>query len=276
MPGVAEYSGKVVWSAAGAGSITGNPPYRAACFRRSIQMKKYFFLLPLALLIFPWSGAAAKTYKIKKTGAVIRLKIGDTLLYAPLGYSVTLEGFTSHTSKCAVPGRNCGSGYFPGTLVLPKLKISIPDKCSASPVPKACEFTHAEVASDKDSWLEVKMISVFEPCYAQENPDNKYSCFINVIKNGPYKPPYAPENCSRIDEPERRDACFEAIADELGDPKICDLIKGNEGFQCVYLRAKTAGDPEICRTLKRNRWHHTDRDYSDQVASCLSTVKPKK
>ena len=242
---------------------------------RSLKAGKRAGLLLLLLPVLFASDAAAKTFRVKKTGTVVRLKIGDSLVYTPLGYSVALEGFTSHTAKCAVPGRNCGSGYFPGTLVQPKLKISIPEKCSASPVPKACEFTHAEVSSDKDSWLEVKMISVFDPCYAQENLDNKYSCFINVIKNGPYKPPFAPENCSRIDEPERRDACYEAIADELGDPKICDFIKGSEGFQCVYLRAKAAGDPELCRTLKRNRFHHTDSDYTDQVASCLNTVKRK-
>lgn len=232
-------------------------------------------LLLLSLLV-PVPEASAKVYKVKKTGVAVKLKIGDTLVYTPLGYSVTLEGFSSHTSKCAVPGRNCGSGYFPGTLVLPKLKISIPEKCSASPVPKACEFTHAEVSSDKDSWLEVKMISVFAPCYAQDNPDNKNSCFTDVIKNGPYKPPFSPENCTRIEDPERRDMCFEAIADELGDPKTCDRIKGSEGFQCVYLRAQAAGDPELCRTLKRNRFHHTDSSYTDQVASCLNTVKRRK
>lgn len=105
---------------------------------------------------------------------------------------------------------------------------------------------------------------------------NRNSCFLQVIRNGPDKPPLAPKNCERIKEPlEERDACFEAIADKLGDPKVCDFIKGTEGFQCVLLRARAARDPEICRTLKRNRFHHTDSDYTDQVNACLGSVQRK-
>ena len=237
---------------------------------------KGFCLSLFIISIFTPSDAAAKTFKIKKTGVAVNLTIGDTLLYSPLGYSVTLEGFTSHTSICAIPGENCGSGYFPGVRVLPKLKVSLPKKCSARIVPKECEFVHQEISSDKESFLELKMVGIFEPCEAHDDLISRSSCIQQVVKGGIDKPPLDPANCDRIkDQPERSAYCVEAVADKLQDAKLCSLIKGRETFQCIWLLANAAGDPDICRTLKKNRSHQNEGDYANEVRSCLDTVKRK-
>ena len=160
--------------------------------------------------------------------------------------------------------------------MLPELKIETDDKCKASPLPAACEFTHKTVNKEKEGYLELSIISVFEPCEKEPDESNRTSCFIQVIKNGPYNPPFRPQNCERLkDYPEARDTCYETIADKLEDPKLCDFLKGAETFQCVYLRAKSAGNPEICKSLKMNRFHHSPQDRLDQIDACLNTVKRK-
>lgn len=232
----------------------------------------------LSLLLFGLmaSGLEAAVIKIKLPGKTVKLKPGDSAIYLPINYKITFRGFRKQTSKCAMPGENCGGKYFPEMRVEPELNLEVDDKCKAYPLPAECEFTYKVASHEKESYIELAIVSVFDSCEQETDVSNKTSCFIRVIKNGPSSPPYRPANCERLAKyPEARDTCYETVADKLQDPKICDFIKGQEMFQCVYLRAKSKGDPEVCKTLQRNRYHHTESAYRDEVAACLNTVKRK-
>lgn len=207
---------------------------------------------------------------------LIRIELGKSFTIPVSGTQLTLEKFHRYEPKCAVPGKNCGSGYFPEPFTSPIIKIQEGPKCQKFPLGEECETTFAVQNTDNKSYVEIKLISIFEGCEKDSNLDNRNSCLIMAVKNRPEKPAFRPENCERIkDAPATKDACYEAIADKAQDPKICDLIKGQESFQCVILRARAKGDPEICKTLKMNRYHHSKQDLQDQIQSCINTT-PKK
>ena len=207
---------------------------------------------------------------------LIRIEIGKSFMIPASGAVLTLEKFHRYEPKCAVPGKNCGSGYFPEPFTSPIIKVEDGPKCQKFPLGEECETTFEVQKTDNKSYVEIKLISVFEGCEKNSNSDSRNSCLIMAVKNGPEKPAFRPENCERIkDAQEIKDRCYETIADKAQDSKICDLIKGQESFQCVILRAKEKGDPEICKTLKMNRFHHKKQDLLDQIQSCINTT-PKK
>lgn len=214
-------------------------------------------------------------YSSKETG-LIRIDLGKSFVIPNSGTELTLESFKRYEPECAVPGFNCGAGYLPKAFTSPIIKIKESEKCQKFPLGEECETTYKVEKTDEKTFVEIRLHNIFEACEKDSNKDNRNSCIAQVTKNNYDKPAYRAQNCERIkDDPERKDGCYEAIADKVGDPKICDHIKGNEGFQCVYLRAQAKGDPEICRTLKKNRFHHKDQDLIDQIQSCLNTVKKK-
>lgn len=240
---------------------------RAASFV-SKGMPALFFLLLLNLM-----SAGAAEIKVSKMGKTVRLMPGDTLFYPKAGYRLKFNGYKTYRAECAVPGFNCGAGYFPGERVLPLLSVTKDDKCKVSPQPAECEVAHEALSAETTAYLDVRLLNVFDFCARESNFSNRTSCYIRMVRNAPYGPPYHPRNCEKItDSDELRDSCYEAAADALGDPAPCDLMKGPPGFQCVLLRARAARDPEICRTLKRNRFHYTEQDRLDQVASCIGAV----
>lgn len=206
----------------------------------------------------------AGTETVLKTNTTVKISVGETVVFKPIGYALTLKEFKKYESKCAVPGFNCGSGYFPGVRILPIFDISTAKLCeSEGPLPRECEITHQIIETDNATFVKIKFIDIFEACEADKNKDNRNSCILLAIKNGPDKPPFHPKNCERIaDSPDARDRCYEAIADELQDPAICGLIKGPQGFQCTLLRAKAGKDPALCKTLV----------HKDEIASCLDAV----
>lgn len=214
------------------------------------------------------------TFAYADDSSLIRIDLGKTFTIPTSGNQITLESFKRYEPECAVPGQNCGSGYIPHPFTLPIIKMKEGDKCQKYPLGEVCEMTYKVEKTDEKTYVMIRLHNIFEACEKDTNLDNRNSCISQVTKNNYDKPAFRPQNCERIkDSQERKDACYEAIADKSEDPKICDFIKGNEGFQCVYLRAKTKGDPEICKTLKKNRFHHTEQDLKDQIQSCLNTVK---
>lgn len=236
-------------------------------------MKSAQYLILFLIVFSQQLGANAKTQTIDRLNEVIKVSIGDTVTYSPIQLSITLKSFKKHQSECAVPGFNCGAGYIPGVQHLPIIETSIDKKCEVGPVPSDCEVTYKIVETDNKTYLKIKFIDLFEPCNANTNISNKNSCLLLAIKNGPYKPPYHPKNCERITTPlESRDRCYEAIADELQDPAICNMIKGIQGFQCVLLRAKAAKDPNICKTLQRSALQRNERDHKNQVDACINSI----
>jgi hypothetical protein len=206
----------------------------------------------------------------------IRLELGKSFTIPSSGAELTLESFKRYEPNCAVPGFNCGSGYNPNPFTMPIIKVVDGPKCQKYPLGEECETTFEVTKTDNKTYVELKLISVFAGCEKHSNLDNRNSCLIGAVKNHYDKPAFRAENCERIkDAPERKDACYEAVADKAQDVKICDLMKGQQGFQCVLLRAKVNRDPEICRTLKKNRFHHTEQDLKDQIQACLNTT-PKR
>jgi hypothetical protein len=211
-----------------------------------------------------------------KASPLTRIELGKSFIIPSSGTQLTLESFKRYEPECAVPGFNCGSGYIPKAFTSPIIKIKESIKCQNFPLSEVCETTFKIEKTDEKTFVLIKLMNIFETCEKDKNLDNFNSCIAQVTKNNYDKPAYRPQNCERIiNSPEHKDACYEAIADKVGDPKICDLIKGQEGFQCVYLRAQTKGDPEICKTLKKNRFHHTEQDLNNQIEACLNTVKKK-
>ena len=216
------------------------------------------------------------TFTYAQDPELIRIDLGKSFTIPTSETMLTLKSFKRYEPVCAVPGFNCGASYRPNRFTSPIIKIQEGPKCQKFPLGEECETTFKVMKTDEKSYVEIRLHNIFEACEKDTNKDNRNSCFARVAKNSYDKPAYRPQNCERIKESqESKDFCYEAIADKTEDPKICDLIKGQEGFQCVYLRAKTSGDPEICRTLKKNRSHHTEQDLKDQIQSCLNTVKPR-
>lgn|GEM_PF-5176981 len=208
--------------------------------------------------------------------ALHRIDLGASFTIPSSGTQLTLEKFHRYEPKCAVPGFNCGSGYFPEPFTSPIIKVKEGEHCQKYPLGEVCETTYEVKETDNITYVKIRLHNIFESCAKDTNIDNRNSCYIRTAKNHYDKPAFRPESCERIkDSQEHKDNCYEAIADKVQDPKICDKIKGQEGFQCIWLRANSKGDPEICRTLKRNRFHHTDQQYQDQIQSCLNTVKKK-
>ncbi|HAZ11956.1 MAG: hypothetical protein A2X86_07105 [Bdellovibrionales bacterium GWA2_49_15] len=202
------------------------------------------------------------------------MKVGETLIHQETNYKITLTQIQKYESVCAVPGKNCGAGYIPGVQLIPHLKVEKDKKCASYPQPASCEVIHQIVSVDEKT-VAIKFINIFELCEGNADLSNRYSCISMAVKNGPDAPPYLPKNCDRIKDEEVKAACYEAVADKTGDAKLCDLIKGRETYQCIYLRAKTKGDPEICKTLKRNRFHHSDDDHKGEIASCIQWSQRK-
>ncbi len=157
--------------------------------------------------------------------------------------------------------------------IYPEFEVKSQNSCDTAPLAEECEFTHRVKSSDNATFVMVEFLSVFDICSEDSNRDNRNSCILNAVKNGPYKPALNPENCERISEPlEARDLCFEAAADDLQDAKVCEKMKGPQGFQCVLLRAKNAKDPKICRSLKKNRFHSSEAALQSQIEACLGAV----
>lgn len=211
-----------------------------------------------------------------KEAELIRIDLGKSYIIPDSGTEIRLESFKHYEPECAVPGFNCGAGYMPRPFTMPIIKIKESEKCQKFPLGEECETTYKVEKTDEKTFVAIRLHNIFEDCEKDTNKENRNSCIVQVTKNNYDKPAFRPQNCERIkDDQERKDGCYEAIADKVADPTICDHIKGNEGFQCVYLRAQTKGDPEICKTLKKNRFHHDDQALKDQIQSCLNTVRKK-
>ena len=205
-----------------------------------------------------------------------KLDLGKSVTL-PSGLKLTLESFKTHKPECAVPGFNCGAGYFPKEFVQPIIKIDLSKDCQTYPLPEACEETYQIKDTDNKSYVTIQVIRIFDQCEEDTNTDNRYSCIIRIARNAHDRPAFRHQNCERIKTSlERRDACYEAIAGKEQDVKLCDLVKGQETFECIYLRATIKKDPEVCKTLKMNRFHHTKQAHLDQIDACMNSPLVKK
>ena len=199
---------------------------------------------------------------------VHKIALGESVTL-PSGMKLTLESFKTNKPECAVPGFNCGAGYFPKEFVQPIIKIDLSKGCQKYPLPEICEETFKIKSSDDKSYVTVQRIGVFDQCEEDTNTDNRYSCIIRIARNTHDRPAFRPQNCERIKTSlEHRDACYEAIAGKEQDVKLCDLVKGQETFECIYLRAMTKKDPKVCKTLKMNKYHHSKQALLDQIDAC--------
>jgi hypothetical protein len=194
------------------------------------------------------------------------------LLTLPSGTKLTLESFKKHDPECAVPGFNCGISYNPNPYIQPIIKVELATICQKYPLPKVCEETYKIKSTDNKNYVTIQVVNVFEQCEEDTNLDNRYSCIIRKARNAFDRPAFRHQNCERIRESqELRDACYEAIAGKERDVKICDLVKGQETFECIYLRAITKKDPEVCKTLKMNKYHHSKQSHLDQIDACANS-----
>lgn len=218
----------------------------------------------LALLLFS-STSQAKTF---------RLAPGQTYDEANVVLKLVFERFHTTKTECAVPGFNCGAGYTPEPVTTPVIKKIWKDKsCEKSPKPKQCELDFQITGTDSKTYVELKIVNPLDRCMEETDKSNRNSCILNTTKGRYDEPALNPDNCHRIDELEVRDSCFEAVADKLQDPKICDKMKGPQGFQCIYLRAKAAKDPSICHQLQIGPRVRSEADRKSAIASCLNGVK---
>lgn len=218
----------------------------------------------LALLLFS-SVSQAKN---------VRLTPGQTYDEPNVVLKLVFERFHTTKTECAVPGYNCGSGYTPEPVTTPIIKKIWKDKiCEHSPKPKLCELDFQIIGTDSKTYIELKIINPLDRCMEEENKSNRNSCILNTTKGRYDGPALNPDNCQRINELEVRDSCFEAVADKLQDPKICAKMKGPQGFQCIYLRAKAAKDPSICHQLQLSPRVRNESDRKSAISSCLNTVK---
>jgi hypothetical protein len=209
--------------------------------------------------------------------ANIRLTPGDVFNRDEIPLKLKFERFHTSKTECAVPGFNCGSGYTPEPVTTPIVQRIWKDKtCEQSPRPKHCELDFQILATDQKTYIEIKIINPLDRCMQQENLSNRHSCLLNTIKGHYDQPALDPENCQRIvDNQIMRDSCYEAVADKLGDAKICEKMQGPQGFQCIYLRAKTSKDPNICNQLQIGPWIRTESERLSAISSCLNSVKLK-
>jgi hypothetical protein len=232
-------------------------------------MKGIFFLICLQMF-----AAQASTFETKNLAEIIEVKPGDEVIYGPTNYKIMLQEIRVYKSECAIPGKNCGSGYFPEPQNIPIFKVTADKGCEVAPQPSKCEIIHHVVSMNKTESLKLIFTNVFEICEKDTNKDNKASCIINMTKNNYDKPARDPSNCNRIlDYDERIDECYEAVADKLGDHKICDKMKRPIGFQCMLLKAANKRDPELCRTLKRGAYDHSEADWKSKIEACVNATK---
>jgi hypothetical protein len=153
-----------------------------------------------------------------KEAELIRIDLGKSYVIPISGNELTLEKFQHYEPKCAVPGFNCGSGYHTEPFTMPVIKLKESEKCQKFPLGEVCEKTYKVEKTDNKTFVQIRLHNIFEACEKNSNKDNRNSCFVQVTKNNYDKPAFRPENCERVkDDPERKDACYEAIADKVGD-----------------------------------------------------------
>lgn len=222
--------------------------------------------------IFASGWGHAAHYQTQKTGVDQVLKEGDSYEYTPEGFRLVLKKIHVHMTKCAVPGFNCGGAYTGRPTVTPEFEILRRKDCDARIIPDSCSAEHRAEALPDGKSVRVRFLRFNEVCDPKDNPSNYESCLHRVIINSHDRPPRDPRHCDLIPSPFLRDGCIEFIADKLGDPKICELMKGPLGFKCVFLKAKEKKNPEICRTLVRGPQHHREQDWKDQIEACLNSV----
>lgn len=138
-------------------------------------------------------------------------------------------------------------------------------------MPEVCNVTHKVLKTDLEKSAQVTFTQVYDACLSQTNKSNRNSCILNTTVNHYDAPPREPKNCDLIkDDEQARDHCIQRIADKLSDHTLCDLMKGDMGFQCTLLKAKFYKDPKLCKALKRGPFHHTEQQWQDEINSCLS------
>lgn len=174
-------------------------------------------LISIVQVLICQSIALAADRVVTKLDEVVRIDIGESATYSPVDFRLKLTSFKTYKTECAVPGFNCGSGYTPEPKTLPIFETSIAKQCNAKkgPLPKECEVAYSVINSDNAKFVELKFHSIFAPCEKHENIDNRNSCYQLATKNGPYKPPFNPKNCDRINPPERRKPCYKEVTDKL-------------------------------------------------------------
>lgn len=203
-----------------------------------------------------------------------RLSPGQSYDEKSVPLKLIFESFHTTKTECAVPGFNCGSGYTPDPVTTPIIKRVWKDKtCEQSPRPKYCELDFQIIQTDKRTYIELKIINPFDRCMKDENQSNRNSCILNTTKGSYDEPALNPDNCNRINELEVRDGCYEALADKLQDPRICEKMKGPQGFQCIYLRAKAAKDRSICHQLQVGPRVRSEEERKSAIDSCLNSIK---
>lgn len=222
-------------------------------------------LIKILILSIFVSSAQAKSF---------RLSPGQSYDDKSVPLKLIFERFHTTKTECAVPGFNCGAGYTPDPVTTPIIKRVWKDKtCEQSPRPKHCELDFQIIQTDNKSFVELKMINPYERCSAEQDKSNRSSCILNTTKGRFDEPALDPDNCLRIDEIEVRDSCFEALADKLQDPRICEKMKGPQGFQCIYLRAKAAKDRSICTQLQLGPRVRSEEERKGAISSCLNGIK---
>jgi hypothetical protein len=184
-------------------------------------------------------------------GGQIRLKLGEILKSQEHQLEVHLKKFHTTKTECAVPGFNCGSGYTPEPVTTPVLSILLTNpECKKSPLPKNCEWTYRILGSDNKSYVDIEFLNIYDFCMRESNKSNRNSCILRTTVGNHFNPMYSPENCSRADDLVVKNNCYEMMAEQLNDPKLCENVARPYGHRCVFLMAKSTGNPEICQQIK--------------------------
>lgn len=238
---------------------------------KPIVIRFVVFFYFSALFITP--PLRAESFKSDRLGVKRVLKVGDTFEYSPESYRVTLKGIDRHESECAVPGFNCGAGYHPNPIFTPQLEVTTREECAGRMIPDSCSVVHRAEMMEGNKQVKVWFTKFYEVCDPKDDRSNYESCLFRQISNSHDQPPRHPKHCDLIKNPTLRDGCVQFIADKLADHNLCNLMNGPMGFQCVLLKAKAAGKPETCRTLQKGPQHHSDKDWKDQIESCLNAAK---
>jgi hypothetical protein len=205
----------------------------------------------------------------------IRLKLGETYVSQELPIQIHLKKFHTTKTECAVPGFNCGSGYTPNPVTTPVVEfLQTNPECTKSPRPKFCEWNFKIVATDNKTYVDIEIVNIYEFCMGESNKSNRNSCIIRTTVGNDFNPMHSPDNCNRADDPEIKNNCFEMMAENLNDPKLCEKVIKPYGRRCILFLARAARDPAICQQLKTaplNQSEENERQvYMDR---CQNEIK---
>lgn len=224
----------------------------------------------IALFLILASSTLYALSAAKHVGA-IRLIIGQTHVSSDRPIKISLERFHTTKTECAVPGFNCGSGYTPEPVTTPVVKFELTDpECKKSPRPSNCEWNFNILSTDSKTYVEVEILNIFDFCMREENQSNRNSCILRTTVGNHFNPMYSPDNCKRADDPKIRNECFEIMAENLNDPKLCESVTKPYGRRCVLLLAVAAKNPDLCQQLKESPLNQSEeQERQAYLNQCL-------